>query len=286
MSPFLTVSARSSYKVILSLIKTKLQQCQSLLNAVGVPQTRQWVTLQRPGGWAWSFAQRGHEVPARSQLAALKQTSMTQSALVCFEAFQFQTNFPLHVASNLRSKARSGTWKERCKLRGKRRERALLSPSPAVPCSRSAAWHHAATGSLLLSLQRGDQVASRQMGLNRVITANAITVTFLLTSSLPSEQEICILQSSEGIVITLSDHSEWATKLTFLNTRRTPKSLQKICNTNKWQDCEAGLNQVQQDSICMAPENPSTDLGFSFSIPQLAHETSGPAARNLNTVIS
>lgn len=126
--PSLAVSARSSYKAILSPINTKLQQCQSLLNAVDVPQTRQWVTLQRPGGWAWSFAQRGHEVPARSQLAARKQTSMTQSALVCSEAFQFQTNFPLHVTSTPRPKTRSGPWKERCKLRGKRKECALLAP--------------------------------------------------------------------------------------------------------------------------------------------------------------
>lgn len=153
------------------------------------------------------------------------------------------------------------------------------SPSPVVPVVlQECCWQHRAAGSLQLSHQPGNQIPSLQTGLNRVIAANGITVTFLLSSSLPSEQGICILRSSEGSPI--------ATKLRFLNTRRTLKSLWKACNMNKSQDCEVGLNPVQQDRVCMTPENQSTDLGFSFSIPQLAHETSGQAERILNTVIS
>ena len=128
MSPFVTLLTRSSYRVILWPIKTKLQRCQSLPNPADVPQTTQWVTLQRSGGRAWSFAQRGHQVPARSQPAALKQMSVTQSALVCLEAFQLQTKSPLCVTSNLRPETRSGTWKERHRLSGKSMEHALLAP--------------------------------------------------------------------------------------------------------------------------------------------------------------
>lgn len=50
MRPFLTVSARSSYEVILSPFKTTLQQRQSLPNAVDAPQTRLCVTPQGQEG--------------------------------------------------------------------------------------------------------------------------------------------------------------------------------------------------------------------------------------------
>lgn len=214
-NPFLTVSARSFYKEILSPFKTKLQQHQSLPSAVDMPQTRLWVTPHGPGGWAWSFAQRGHQVPARSQLAALQQRSMTQSAMVCFEAFQLQTDFPLWVASNLRSKTRSGTQKERCQLRGKRRDHASGCWKP--PAQPSAWW------SACYSANRPQQ------GCN--CKCNHCDVCFVFKSSFWEGNLYFIELRGKSCCY----------KAQFLIIRRTPKSVQKICNMNISQDCEVGF---------------------------------------------
>lgn len=99
------------------------------------------------------------------------------------------------------------------------RERRLAARGCRKPLAQPSAW---LSGSSL------------QTGLSGVITANTITVTFFLSSSLPSEQEICILQSSEASPIATQSSL-------FLNTRRTPTSLQKFSNMNKSQDYEVGF---------------------------------------------
>lgn len=61
------------------------------------------------------------------------------------------------------------------------------SPLPAVPCSRDATWQHVAMGSPCSAFNLANR--SLQTCLNRVVSANAATVTFLLSSSLSSEQK-------------------------------------------------------------------------------------------------
>lgn len=97
------------------------------------------------------------------------------------------------------------------------------SPLPAVPCSRDApgsTWPWEAPA------QPSATTRALQTGLSRAASAKAATVTFLLSSSLSSEQEICRAQKE--------DMSELQTSI-FLNT----SSLQKICNMHKSQDEEA-----------------------------------------------
>lgn len=92
-----------------------------------MPQTEKWVTRQKPGGRARSFAQRTQS--PRQITAGCSTANVHDPVSTCLvQSSQPQTSFPLHITNNLRTKTRSGTRKERCKLRGKRRECIPLSP--------------------------------------------------------------------------------------------------------------------------------------------------------------
>lgn len=151
------------------------------------------------------------------------------------------------------------------------------SPSPVVPCSRSA------VGSTRLQ-----EASSSAIGLAiRFLVCKRASTGLLLPMESP--WHFCCLQA-----FLLSRESA------FHGARREARLLQisgfwiqgllRVCERPAiWinhRTVRLVSTKSSKTEFAWPQKNQSTDLGFSFSIPQLAHETSGPAARILNTVIS